>query len=67
MKFGALFKEHTVYLPVKLRFSKNLDLDKIRKKKFLNFELALILKNNTQNTCFTLFCSVWWSDSTHVL
>lgn len=28
---------HPVYFPVKLKFSKNLDLEKIIKKKFLNF------------------------------
>lgn len=42
---------HPVHLPVKLQFSKNLDLEKFRKKTFLNF-VGPNFEKNTQNTFF---------------
>lgn len=42
---------HPVYLPVKLQFSKSLDLENLRKKTFLNF-VGPNFEKNTQNTFF---------------
>lgn len=58
---------HPVYLPVKLQFSKNLDLEKFRKKTFLSLVGPNFEKTTPKTHFFTLFFSVWWSDSTHVL